>query len=72
MGKQSTSVMTLLFTDIEGSTALLQRAGAQWVDLLDRHRVIIRAAIEEHSGIERGTEASASSGSRPAPGPVPS
>ena len=56
MDKRSTSVMTFLFTDIEGSTGLLQRAGTSWPDLLDRHRAIIRAAIEEHSGTERGTE----------------
>ena len=56
MGQRSTSVMTFLFTDIEGSTGLLQRAGASWLDLLDRHRAIIRDAIADHAGIERGTE----------------
>ncbi|MEQ1874053.1 MAG: NB-ARC domain-containing protein [Ilumatobacteraceae bacterium] len=48
--------MTFLFTDIEGSTGLVQAAGPRWPDLLDRHRAIIRAAINEHSGTERGTE----------------
>lgn len=52
----TTGTMTFLFTDIEGSTGLLRQAGEQYGDLLDRHRAIVRAAIAEHSGTERGTE----------------
>ena len=49
-------VVTLLFTDIEGSTQLLKRAGDAYVDLLERHRALIRAAIATEGGIEVGTE----------------
>ena len=44
---------TLLFTDIEGSTALLQRVGhPQFVELMDRHHDIMRTAIRNNSGEE--------------------
>ncbi len=56
MAGNNTGTVTFLFTDIEGSTALLRQAGAGYADLLDRHRVIIRAAVAEHGGSERGTE----------------
>ena len=43
----------LLFTDIEASTALLQRVGhPRYVGLLDQHHRILRAAIEQHEGHE--------------------
>ena len=43
----------LLFTDIEASTALLQRVGhPRYVGLLDQHHRILRAAIEQHGGHE--------------------
>ena len=50
MVRNATGTMTFLFTDVEGPTGLLQRAGDANVDLLDRHRAIIRAAIADHSG----------------------
>ncbi len=50
------SVRTLLFSDIEGSTALLERAGGFWPELLLRHRQIIRDAIAGFDGVEHGTE----------------
>ena len=40
----------LMFTDIEGSTALLQRTGAAFSDLLDVHHRILREAIDAHGG----------------------
>jgi predicted ATPase/class 3 adenylate cyclase len=52
----SSSVRTLLFSDIEGSTGLLQRAGEQYPGLLLRHREIVRAAVRATGGIEHGTE----------------
>jgi class 3 adenylate cyclase len=52
----SSSVRTLLFSDIEGSTGLLQRAGEQYPGLLLRHREIVREAIRATGGIEHGTE----------------
>ena len=48
--------VTMLFTDIEGSTVLLRRLGPQWGEALTAHREIVRAAIAESRGEEMGTE----------------
>jgi len=42
--------LTFLFTDIEGSTRLLQRLGAGYADVLEQHRVLIASAIADHDG----------------------
>ena len=42
--------VTFLFTDIEGSTALARRLGDGFTELLDTHRVLIRASVEERGG----------------------
>ena len=42
--------VTFLFTDIEGSTALARRLGDGFPELLESHRTLIRAAVEERSG----------------------
>jgi YVTN family beta-propeller protein len=44
--------VTFLFTDIEGSTALLKELGHSYGDLLDAHREILRAVAESHEGRE--------------------
>jgi predicted ATPase/class 3 adenylate cyclase len=49
-------VVTLLFTDIEGSTRLLQRLGDQYGDALMMHRRLLRTAFEERGGREVNTE----------------
>jgi class 3 adenylate cyclase len=51
-----TGTVTLLFTDIEGSTRLLQRLPDRYGDLLEQHRRILRAAFASHGGRELGTE----------------
>ena len=51
--------VTLLFTDIEGSTQLLRRLGSTYRDVQDRHRVLLRAAFERHGGIEVDTQGDA-------------
>ncbi len=51
-----TGTVTFLFTDIEGSTRLLQSLGSGYADLLARHHAIVRAAIAAHAGAEAGTE----------------
>jgi predicted ATPase/class 3 adenylate cyclase len=51
--------VTLLFTDIEGSTALAERAGERWPGLLAEHNRILREAFAAHDGIELGTEGDA-------------
>jgi predicted ATPase/class 3 adenylate cyclase len=47
---------TLLFSDIEGSTDLLRRAGDDYAGLLLHHREIMRAAVNRAGGTEHGTE----------------
>src|SRR5437762_11978903 len=51
--------VTLLFTDIEGSTRLVQALGNDYATALEQHRVAVRAALVEHGGEEidcRGDE----------------
>jgi hypothetical protein len=48
--------VTLLFSDIEGSTRLLSRLGEEYADALDGQRRVLREAWSEHGGIELGTE----------------
>lgn len=45
-------VVTFVFTDIEGSTKLLRRWGLHYADLLERHRLLLRAAWRGHGGVE--------------------
>jgi predicted ATPase/class 3 adenylate cyclase len=47
--------VALLFTDIEGSTRLLQRAGPVWPKLLETYEHCLRDAFERHRGIEVST-----------------
>jgi predicted ATPase/class 3 adenylate cyclase len=51
--------VTLLFTDIEGSTALAERVGDRWPGLLAEHNRILREAFSAHGGIELGAEGDA-------------
>lgn len=45
--------MTILFSDIVGSTSLVERLGDHaWADLLREHNRKIRAAIDRHRGRE--------------------
>ena len=53
MADLPTGTVTLLFTDIEGSTRLLQDLGRdRYVDALTVHRKILREAFTLHGGIE--------------------
>jgi len=47
--------VTLLFTDIEGSTKLLHRLGDEYADVLATHRRLLRAAFTRHDGCEVDT-----------------
>jgi predicted ATPase/class 3 adenylate cyclase len=51
-----TGTVTFLFTDIEGSTRLLQDVGETYRKILHEHSGIIRAAIAGHSGVVVSTE----------------
>jgi predicted ATPase/class 3 adenylate cyclase len=59
MPEPPTGALTLLFTDIEGSTKLLQRSGDVYPALLADHRRILRAAFDAHEGYEVDTEGDA-------------
>jgi predicted ATPase/class 3 adenylate cyclase len=53
---QPTGTVTLLFSDIEGSTALLERIGSSaYSDALTLHREILRSAFAAHDGYEVDT-----------------
>jgi class 3 adenylate cyclase len=54
-----TGTITLLFTDIEGSTRLLYRAGDSYADLLRTHRRLLRQAFADSNGVEVDTEGDA-------------
>jgi class 3 adenylate cyclase/tetratricopeptide (TPR) repeat protein len=46
----------MLFSDIEGSTALLRRLGDRYVDALSAQRALLRAVFADYGGREMGTE----------------
>ena len=50
-----TGAVTLLFTDIEGSTRLLDALGDRFGDLMVEHRRQLRDAVAVHGGLEVGT-----------------
>ncbi|MCW2527322.1 MAG: hypothetical protein JWM76_2182 [Pseudonocardiales bacterium] len=54
-----TGLMTLLFTDIEGSTRLLAVLGDGYVDALNAHRAVVRRAIADGDGHEVDTQGDA-------------
>ncbi len=56
MARLPTGTVTFLFTDIEGSTRLLQELGDGYRAVQDRHQEIIRGAIEAEDGAEIRTE----------------
>jgi len=51
-----TGTVSLLFSDIEGSTVLLSRLGPAYVEVLSGQREVLRAAWAAHGGTEMGTE----------------
>jgi YVTN family beta-propeller protein len=51
--------VTMLFTDIEGSTRLVKLLGERYGDLLADHRRLIRAACAAHGGHEMDTQGDA-------------
>jgi predicted ATPase/class 3 adenylate cyclase len=54
-----TGTVTLLFTDVEGSTAALHVLGTSYGESLALHRSLIRRAIAEHEGVEVDTQGDA-------------
>src|ERR687891_994968 len=55
-----TGTVTLLFTDIEGSTKLLHELGAEaYAEALAEHRRLLREAYGHHGGVEVDTQGDA-------------
>ncbi|HEY7599106.1 MAG TPA: adenylate/guanylate cyclase domain-containing protein, partial [Candidatus Limnocylindrales bacterium] len=54
-----TGTVTFMFTDIEGSTRLVQALGERYPPLLARHHALLRAAISGAGGVEVSTEGDA-------------
>lgn len=60
MASLPTGTVTFLFTDIDGSTRLLQRLGdRRYAEVLEEHCRILRAAIQEHGGHEVNSQGDA-------------
>jgi predicted ATPase len=51
--------VTLLFTDVEGSTRLLHELGEGYTDVLAEHRRVLREAFARHDGTEVDTQGDA-------------
>jgi predicted ATPase/class 3 adenylate cyclase len=56
MAERPTGTVTFLFSDIQGSTRLLESLGDAYADVLQRHRQIVRDAFAAQDGVEVGTE----------------
>jgi predicted ATPase len=59
MKELPSGTVTLLFTDIEGSTRLLHELGPAYGEALEDHRVVIRDAVQEYGGVEVDTQGDA-------------
>ena len=55
-GSTPTGTITFFFSDIEGSTRLLETLGSDYPDVLERHRQILRGAFSDCAAVEMGTE----------------
>jgi class 3 adenylate cyclase len=51
--------VTFVFSDVEGSTALLKRLGDRFDDVLSAHRRLMRDRFAEHGGVEIDTQGDA-------------
>jgi class 3 adenylate cyclase len=57
MRELPSGTITLLFADIEQSTALVQRLGAErYAEVLARYRGMLREAVSARDGVEVRTE----------------
>jgi predicted ATPase/class 3 adenylate cyclase len=59
MQQLPTGTLTLLFTDIEGSTRLLDALGERYADALADQRRLFREAVAAHGGVEVDTQGDA-------------
>ena len=56
MSEVPTGTVTLVFTDIQGSTSLWEYLGVDFKSVLDQHNELFRSAIKEFNGYEVKTE----------------
>ena len=54
-----TGTVTFLFTDVEGSTRLLQELGDRYAEVLGEHRRALRDVFARHGGVEVDTQGDA-------------
>jgi predicted ATPase len=59
MSELPSGTVTFLFTDIEGSTGLLEELGDAYAEALAEHRRLLRQAFERHAGVEVDTQGDA-------------
>ncbi|MEA2508589.1 MAG: hypothetical protein QOG21_671 [Actinomycetota bacterium] len=59
MSELPTGIVTVLFSDIEGSTRMLQRLGDRYGQVLEEHQRLLRAVIAAHRGHEVSTQGDA-------------
>ncbi len=59
MSELPTGTVTFVFTDIEASTALLERLGDGYGEVLFAHHALLRGVWEAHGGVEVSTEGDA-------------
>src|SRR6266516_729226 len=68
MAALPTGTVTFLFSDIEGSTRLLQQLGDGYASVLGDHAAIMRRAVGAGGGVEVGTEGDSFFVAFPSPG----
>jgi predicted ATPase/class 3 adenylate cyclase len=56
MPELPSGTVTMLFSDIEGSTSLVTRLGSAWGAALSAHRQVVRDVVAALEGVEMGTE----------------
>ena len=59
MPELPTGTVTLLFSDIEGSTSLLRELGDGYAEALAEHHEVFRTAFAKHDGVEVDTQGDA-------------
>ena len=59
MAELPQGTVTLLFTDIEGSTRLLASLGSRYEQVLASHRMLLRESFRSHGGVEVDTQGDA-------------
>jgi class 3 adenylate cyclase len=59
VGRLPSGTVTFLFSDVEGSTRLLEEHGDAYADMLAEHRRLLRRAVSSHGGVEVDTQGDA-------------